>query len=126
MGKKMTVNLKEQSDWKIPKRKNEHYQNLLKQEKLIWTELRDKIKSSESYYLNEYGLIISESRKTANKAKATYLFAILDGYKTEENKQFYAWMRKDKKGIFCGIQFGSRQEFDYIVSKEMPKKESLL
>ena len=119
---------KKKFDWKLLKRKNSYYQEMLENKDVTWLVLCNALETAESYYLDINGYAIQCNGRNTIPNNAVYMLGRLDGYKTSVEKlQLYAWKCRNADGSFGTVKFGTRFIFesflkDNIKSYQKQKK----
>lgn len=84
------------------------------------SQLIDKLKATQPYYLDRNGLTVDYNGKTINHSFRIYLWGMLEGWKKKNsNKQLYVWKTLSKDGKFRNMRFGTREAFDKEVAKRL-------
>lgn len=86
---------------------------------VLQKKFHDDLDNAHLYYLNEMGLTIHANRKKVEELSAQYMWAQLEGYRTQDGEPLYAWMKSDGKGGFKCIQIGPRGVFDAIIARKI-------
>lgn len=116
--KKLTVNAKRNSNWKLPRDVFGHFKRDYNIDVSL-KQFEQDLENARIYYLNEIGLSVNLDKSKVDRFDAKYMWAVLDGYKTPSGEQIYVWMQSIGKGKFKRIAMGTRNVFDKVVVKFM-------
>lgn len=107
---------KKRYKWPFSKDKVKRFNELCEKKKTE-EELHEMLEKAHIYYLDRHGLSIANNT-TINVQDAKIMLAELDAH-TSEYKHIYAWMHRQEDGGYKNITFGTRNDFDKMITRHI-------
>lgn len=108
--------------WPFSKDKVRRFNELCEKEKTE-KELHELLENAHIYYLDRNGLSIANNA-IINAQNAKIKLAELDVH-TSEYEHIYAWMQKQEDGSYRNITFGTRYDFDKMITSHVQETKIL-